>query len=90
MCNLVEAEHQWPSSIVSLSGQSLSWVAGSQTTELHLTMSCFCCTVEEEREEEPADRIRDAFNTMDINGDGCVTFNEFKKVGEMSYWLRLT
>ena len=46
--------------------------------------------MEQELEEEPADRIRDAFNTMDINGDGCVTFNEFKKVSEMSYWLGLT
>ena len=31
-------------------------------------------------EEEPVDRVRDAFKVMDINSDGSVTFNEFKKV----------
>ena len=41
---------------------------------------CICCHVEEEVEEVPADKITNAFNVMDINGDGFVTFNEFKKV----------
>ena len=49
-------------------------------------MSCLCFSVEEEVEEEPADKIRDAFNAMDINGDGCVTFNEFKKVTKRTYY----
>ena len=39
LCNLVEAEHQWPSSIVSLSGQSLSWVAGYNAM-LYNAMQC--------------------------------------------------
>ena len=43
-------------------------------------MTCMCCYVEEEVEEEPVDRVRDAFKVMDINSDGSVTFNEFKKV----------
>ena len=47
-----------------------------------LKMNCICCHVEEEVEEDPADKITNAFNVMDINGDGFVTFNEFKKVKE--------
>ena len=45
-----------------------------------LKMNCICCHVEEEVEEDPVDKITNAFNVMDINGDGFVTFNEFKKV----------
>ena len=45
-------------------------------------MNCICCHVEEEVEEDPVDRITNAFNVMDINGDGFVTFNEFKKVNK--------
>ena len=45
-----------------------------------LKMNCICCQVEEEVEEDPVDKITNAFKVMDINGDGFVTFNEFKKV----------
>ena len=47
-----------------------------------LKMNCICCHVEEEVEEEPVDKITNAFKVMDINGDGFVTFNEFKKVNK--------
>ena len=54
-------------------------VAAKQLKYLKMNC-CICCQVEEEVEEDPADRITNAFNVMDINGDGFVTFNEFKKV----------
>ena len=45
-------------------------------------MNCICCHVEEGVEEEPVDKITNAFKVMDINGDGFVSFNEFKKVNK--------
>ena len=41
--------------------------------------SCCCCFINEEEVEE-IDRIELAFQRMDINKDGFVTFSEFKKV----------
>ena len=40
---------------------------------------CLCCA-EAEEEEEEVDRVELAFQRMDINRDGHVTYAEFRKV----------
>ena len=40
---------------------------------------CLCCA-EAEEEEEEVDRVELAFQRMDINRDGLVTYAEFRKV----------
>ena len=40
---------------------------------------CLCCA-EAEVEEEEVDRVQLAFQRMDINRDGHVTYAEFRKV----------
>ena len=40
---------------------------------------CLCCAQAEEEEEE-VDRVELAFQRMDINRDGHVTYAEFRKV----------
>ena len=40
---------------------------------------CLCCAQPEEEEEE-VDRVELAFQRMDINRDGHVTYAEFRKV----------
>ena len=40
---------------------------------------CLCCS-EAEEEEEEVDRVELAFQRMDINRDGHLTYAEFRKV----------